>query len=150
MVEIIGKFKSSEEKEKEGEKRVRKFMEFNEGLYSYEKEPAVKVTDEREFYDFIGKPISELVEFVIKKYGNEFTFPGLEYEEYLNKNPDKVPQELKNGDSEFPDIYYLLGSTLRGNTKIPYMYWKDNLLTFYQEEPDYESNGYERFVLFHK
>jgi len=84
-----------------------------------EKEPKIKILD-KELKQFIGKPRSEVIKFVVENYGAD-KIPGIEYEKYLIENPDKVSQELKDGN-----WYYFMGSTLRGQhgvSSIPCVYW---------------------------
>jgi len=88
------------------------------GMNHKEKEPKVKILDMQEF---VGKPRSEVIKAVVEKYGGQYNIPGLEYEKYLLENPDKVPQELKDGN-----WYYFMGSTLRdrdGRSFVPCVSW---------------------------
>ena len=90
------------------------------GMNYKEKEPKVKVLKE-ELKQFVGKPISEVAAYVAKTYGDKYHIPGLEYEKYLLENPDKVPEQLKDGN-----YYYFMGSTLRdqgGGSDVPYVCW---------------------------
>ena len=67
-----------------------------------EREPRIKIFKMEEFS---GKPKSEVVKFIRERYGTQYDFPGIPYQDYLLRNPDKVPRELKDGFS-----YYLVGS----------------------------------------
>jgi len=83
-----------------------------------EKEPKIKILDLKEF---IGKPRSEVMKHVVEKYGGKYHIPGLEYEQYLLNNPDKVPKQLKDENS-----YYFMGSTFRyhdGLAAVPSLHW---------------------------
>ncbi|OGI61993.1 hypothetical protein A2645_01780 [Candidatus Nomurabacteria bacterium RIFCSPHIGHO2_01_FULL_39_9] len=98
------------------------------GLNFQEKEPKIKILDLKEF---IGKPRSEVMKHVVDTYGSQYHIPGLEYEQYLLNNPDKVPKEMKDGN-----WYYFMGSTLRyrdGIAYVPCMRWDGDEL--YRDAP---------------
>jgi len=88
------------------------------GINYQEKEPKIKIFDMKEF---IGKPVSKVLEAVVEKYSDKYYIPGFEYEKYLLENPDKIPEEMKDGN-----VYYFAGSVLRdqyGNAKVPCVSW---------------------------
>ena len=88
------------------------------GMDHQEKEPKLKIIDMEEF---IGQPRLEVMKAVIEKYSGKYHIPGLEYEKYLLENPDKVPNQLKDGN-----WYYFMGSVLRdrdGGSGVPYVRW---------------------------
>ena len=69
---------------------------------------------------FRGKPIYEIMEYVVETYGSKYTLPGFEYQDFIIKNPDKFPQ-LK--DSNY---YFFPGSIFRnsrGHWYVPYSNW---------------------------
>jgi hypothetical protein len=95
------------------------------GMNHKEKEPKVKILNE-ELKQFIGEPRSEVIKFVVENYGADKIL-GLEYEKYLLENPDKVPEDLKDGN-----WYYFMGSTLRdqnGNADVPCVNWLGSKLS---------------------
>jgi len=95
------------------------------GLNFQEKEPKIKILNE-ELKQFIGQPRSEVIKFVVDNYGKDYHIPGLEYEQYLLNNPNKVPKELKDGN-----WYYFMGSTLRtqgGDALVPTLHWNGDEL----------------------
>ena len=56
---------------------------------------------------FNGKPVYEVMKYITETYGDKYTLPGLEYRDFIIKNPDKFPQ-LKDGN-----YYFLPGSVFR-------------------------------------
>jgi len=68
------------------------------------------------------KPIHELVEDVFRKHSSD-CIPGVPYWKWLDKNPNLVPEELKDGK-----IYFLFGSLMgdgNGFWGIPCIHFKD-------------------------
>ncbi len=71
---------------------------------------------------FNGRPIHEVMQHIAQTYPN-YKFPGLEYWEWLIKNPNKAPNKLKDTKLWF----HFLGSLVRGSNgawSVPYVYWK--------------------------
>jgi len=69
---------------------------------------------------FKGKPRYEVMQYVVETYGDKYISPGLEYQDYVIKNPDKFPQ-FKDGN-----FYFFPGSIFRGSYGIwyvPYSSW---------------------------
>ncbi len=69
-----------------------------------------------------GKPRSEVFQYITDTYANTHHLPGVEYWHWLEKNPDKTPDILKDKSSWF----YFPGSLLRdsyGSWCVPYAYW---------------------------
>ncbi|GEM_PF-2466309 len=96
------------------------------GMDHQEKEPKIKILDMKEF---VGQPKEEAMKAVIEKYSGKYHIPGLEYEKYLLENPDKVPNQLKDGN-----WYYFMGSFLRdqdGSSSVPFVDWDGSKLTRY-------------------
>jgi len=84
-----------------------------------------------ELYQFAGEKRGfEVIDYIREKYGEEYDFPGPEYLDYLNENPDKVPEELKDGRN-----YYLVGSMIshKGTSFIPSACWDPDGKRFYQK-----------------
>lgn len=90
---------------------VGKFGNSAVGVLEREKEPKLKILSE-ELKKFTGKPRSEVMAYILKTYGGQYQIPGPEYMEYLFKNLEKVPIELKDGN-----WYYLMGSTINEENK---------------------------------
>ena len=70
---------------------------------------------------FNGKQLAEVAEHLISTYSATHIIPGLEYWQWLIENPDKSPEELKDGKYNF-----FFGSTLRdqgGRWRVPYAGW---------------------------
>ena len=57
-----------------------------------------------------GKQLHEVAEYLIQHYGNTHHIPGIEYWKYILENPDKAPNELKDGK-----YHFFFGSLLRGS-----------------------------------
>lgn len=71
--------------------------------------------------EWVDKPRGKIFEEVIKEYGNTHHIPGVEYQQWLNENPAKVPPSLKN-----EKWYYTPGTVLGnsdGNVLIPCGGW---------------------------
>ena len=117
------------------------------GLNYKEKEPKVKVLKE-ELKQFVGKPRSEVATYVAKTYRDKYHIPGLEYEKYLLENPDKVPEQLKDGN-----YYYFMGSTLRGqygDSGVPCAGWDGSKLNRDAYVIDSKWDGGDRVLLLEK
>jgi hypothetical protein len=70
---------------------------------------------------FIGKPRAEVIEHILKTHPN-LKLPGLEYWEWLEKNPTKIPKKLQDTTLWF----YFPGSLVRsssGNWCVPCAHW---------------------------
>jgi MoxR-like ATPase len=70
---------------------------------------------------FEGKPLAKVAQHIVSKYGDKYHIPGLEYWKWLIENPDKSPQELKDGN-----YHFFFGSTLRhrnGGWGVPWFGW---------------------------
>ena len=82
----------------------------------------VFIPDQKELKSMEGKSLAEVGAFIQNKYGSKYYLPGIEYWEYIFKNPDKVPQVLK----DTKNYYFYFGSLLRyssGNWYVPYSGW---------------------------
>ena len=115
------------------------------GLNFQEKEPKVIILDLEEF---IGKPRSEVVEHVVKKYDGQYHIPGMEYEQYLLANPGKVPKQMKDGN-----CYYFIGSTLRdqdGYACVPSVFWSSEGLSRSAYWLEFDWGSDDRVVLLEK
>lgn len=69
---------------------------------------------------FNGKPRYEVMRYVVETYSDKYILPGLEYQDYVIKNPDKFPQFKDN------NYYFFPGSIVRdsnGSWYVPYSYW---------------------------
>ncbi len=78
----------------------------------------------KELRPFRGRFISEVGSYLVQTYGNQYIIPGIEYWEYIFKNPNQAPRELKDGK-----YYICLGSILRSTTGhwvIPRSRWSDS------------------------
>jgi hypothetical protein len=85
--------------------------------------PLIINPNDEKFKQFIGNPRWKFYQYLQKEYGNEYNFPGLEYEQYLFSLPTKkVPREFKNTPT-----YIFIGSTFRskdGSVRMPSaLYW---------------------------
>jgi hypothetical protein len=70
---------------------------------------------------FIGKPRAEVIEHILQTHPN-LKLPGLEYWEWLEKNPTKIPKKLQDTTLWF----YFPGSLVRhsnGHWCVPYARW---------------------------
>lgn len=71
---------------------------------------------------FVGKPIFEVMEYVVTTYSATYHIPGIEYWKWIIENENKAPQKLKDGD-----YYYFPGSLLRcfedGSWNVPSVDW---------------------------
>ena len=115
------------------------------GMNYKEKEPKVKILDEEEVKQFVGKPRSEVMAYIVKTYGGQYYIPGLEYQKYLLENPDKVPAGLQNGN-----VYYFMGSTfrcLRGELEMPCMRQSGNKLDWNLALYGFHLHGRTGFIL---
>ena len=68
-----------------------------------------------------GKQLHEVAEYLIQHYGNTHHIPGIEYWKYILENPDKAPNELKDGK-----YHFFFGSLLRdsdGSWNVPCTRW---------------------------
>ena len=113
------------------------------GINHKEKEPKIKILDMAEY---VGQPRSEVLKAVAEKYGGQLA--GLEYEMYLLNNPDKVPEEMKDGN-----WYYFMGSTLRGQrglSSLPCVFWRGSKLSRFAFWLGSEWFGSDRVVLLEK
>ena len=124
------------------------FGNFTINAESFEKkEPKAKILNE-ELKEFVGKSKSEVMEYVVKTYGDKYYVPGLEYEKYLIENPDKIPEEMKDGN-----WYYFMGSVLRGQvgeSGVPCVRWGGSSLNRDARWLRGEWDGNERVVLLEK
>ena len=70
---------------------------------------------------FNGRPFIEVFKYLIDTYSDKYKLPGIEYWKFILENPDKVPDQLKNGR-----WYYNFGSLIRvcdGRWGVPYAFW---------------------------
>ena len=82
----------------------------------------VFIPDPKTLKGFEGKSLAELGQYLHTKYGSEYYIPGIEYWEYISKNPDKAPQPLKDTGN----YYFYFGSIVRyqdGYWYVPYSNW---------------------------
>ncbi len=97
---------------------------------------------------FVGKPRHEVMKYIIDTYGSTHHIPGIEYWKWLIENPDKAPQELKDGN-----WHYFPGSVLRvksGRWHVPHAVWNGAKFDRYA---NWLGNGWsanERVVLLEK
>ena len=110
--------------------------------------PKIKILNQ-ELKQFIGKPRSEAIKFVVENYGDKFRLPDLEDEQYLLSLPvDKVPAELKDGN-----YFYFMGSTLRGQggrAVVPCVDWDGKKLGRSARTLSDEWNESDRVLLLEK
>lgn len=115
------------------------------GISCFDKKLKIKIADMGEF---VGKPRFEVIKAVIEQYGKDHHIPGLEYEKYLLENPEKIPEELKDGN-----WFYFMGSTLRarfGGSDIPYVSWDGEKLSRHARWLDGKWNWNDHVILFEK
>ncbi len=97
---------------------------------------------------FVGKPRHEVMKYIIDTYGSTHHIPGIEYWKWLIENPDKAPQELKDGN-----WHYFPGSVLRvkgGRWHVPSADWRG---AKFARDAGWLGNGWnagERVVLLEK
>lgn len=75
---------------------------------------------------FVGKPLDEVMNHVVATYGKTHHVPGIEYWEWMHKNPDKVPQNPQGLNMKNGNYYFTAGSVLRdgdGNWNVPAAHW---------------------------
>jgi len=68
-----------------------------------------------------GKSLQEVAEYLIANYAGKYKLPGLEYWKFMLENPDKVPDQLKDGN-----YYFNFGSLVRnsgGRWNVPCARW---------------------------
>ncbi len=76
---------------------------------------------EEEQKELEGKTLSEVAEYIKTTYGNRYHIPGIEFWKYILENPDKAPNELKDGK-----YHFFFGSLVRasdGDWRVPYANW---------------------------
>jgi len=74
---------------------------------------------------FNSKPLAEVAEHLKQTYGAKYHLPGLEYFDYLAKNPDKTPETAK-ANLKDGNYYFFFGSLLRsldGRWIVPCARW---------------------------
>ena len=59
--------------------------------------------------EWIGKQHGEVFAEVIALYGNTHCIPGVEYQKFLQENPDKIPKELRLNEL---NLYYTPASII--------------------------------------
>ncbi len=77
------------------------------------------IPDPKEFEDC--STVQAVAERLIEKYSHKYKLPGLEYWKFMLENPDKVPDQLKDGN-----YYFNFGSLVRssvGSWGVPYAGW---------------------------
>jgi hypothetical protein len=92
---------------------------------------------------FNGKPLFEVMQYVEKTYGDKYHLPGLEYQDFIIKNPDKFPQ-MKDGN------YYFFPGSIRywgGYWRVPCSYWFGDAFDRYGRWLGYDWSSYYRLVL---
>jgi len=73
---------------------------------------------------FNGRPIHEVMKYVMEAYHGKCNIPGIELWVWLHENEDKIPDKLKDGN-----CYHLPGSLLRdsdGHWCVPVLRWADS------------------------
>ena len=135
----------------EDKARLEKLFEDNEAEYygssksekdstdKMEKEPKFVVLDNAELEKFIEQPISKVRDYIKTTYGKRV--PGLEHQEYLINNPNKVPEQLKDG------AYYYLLRGQDGDGRVPYVIWYGSRLNRDADAPDNKWRGSDRVLL---
>ncbi|MCX6786830.1 MAG: hypothetical protein NTU85_03415 [Candidatus Kaiserbacteria bacterium] len=71
---------------------------------------------------FNGKPLYEVMIYVMDIYSGKYHLPGIEYWKWLHENPGKSPAHLKDGKS-----YFFPGSILcrpKDRWGVPYSFWR--------------------------
>lgn len=78
--------------------------------------------------DMVGKKRWEVAQEIIKRYGDKYYLPGLEYYKFILENPAQAPDSLK--DSNY---HYFYGSLLRrssGDWLVPCVHWFESASVF--------------------
>jgi hypothetical protein len=68
---------------------------------------------------FMGRPLHEAATYVAETFSSDFDIAGLEYQNFLYRNPEKVPDNLRGGNH----CFYFFGSLCRnrsGRWCVPY------------------------------
>ena len=92
-----------------------------------------------------GKQLHEVAEYIKTTYGNRYHIPGIEFWKYILENPDKAPNELKDGK-----YHFYFGSLIRpsdGYWNVPYASWRGSLWYRYRDRLDYSWDSDYRVVL---
>jgi hypothetical protein len=63
---------------------------------------------------FVGKPLHEVIQYVVNNFSKKYKFPGIEYWKFMIENPDKVPTTKKANLKE-GNYYFSPGSLIRGS-----------------------------------
>ena len=98
--------------------------------------------------EWVGKPLGEVFSEIITEYGNDYHIPGFEYQTYLAENPDKIPQQLKDGN-----LYFTPGSLSgysNGRVRVPDGDWNGSGWSRYDDYVEYSWRRHDRVVLFRK
>ncbi|MFA6974644.1 MAG: hypothetical protein WC237_01625 [Candidatus Paceibacterota bacterium] len=77
------------------------------------------IPDPKEFEDC--STVQDVANRLIEKYSDKYKIPGIEYWKFMLENPDKVPDQLKDGN-----WYFNFGSLVRlsdGSWYLPYAGW---------------------------
>ncbi len=75
---------------------------------------------------FVGKPLSEVAQYLITTYGSTHKLPGLEYWKFMLENPNKVPSDPNGVNLKDGNDYFNFGSLVRssdGLWLVPYADW---------------------------
>ena len=75
---------------------------------------------------FVGKPLSEVAQYLITTYGSTHKLPGLEYWKFMLENPNKVPSDPNGVNLKDGNDYFNFGSLVRnsdGHWRVPYADW---------------------------
>lgn len=74
---------------------------------------------------FVGKPIHEVIQYVVNNFSTKYRFPGIEYWKFMIENSDKVPT-TKKANLKDRNYYFSPGSLIRdsdGDWCVPCAYW---------------------------
>ncbi len=97
---------------------------------------------------FVGKKRYEVMKHIIGTYGATHHIPGIEYWKWMIENPDRTPQELKDGN-----WFFCPGSVLRGeggHWYVPRSYWDGSGFGRHAHWLDSDWGSHERAVLLEK
>jgi hypothetical protein len=109
----------------------------------------VFIPDRTELKALEGKLLAEVGAHLTAKYSKDYIIPGIEYWEYILKNPSQAPQELKNSQN----CYFYFGSVLRsrsGDWCVPHSDWDGSSFSRSAHWLDYTWDSNYRVVLLEK
>lgn len=64
-----------------------------------------------EFPEMDGRTLREVREYIEEKFGDKYYIAGVNYQNFLDKNPDKTPSSMKDHNN----VYYYFGTTIEIN-----------------------------------